>query len=207
MRVQTFSISAALFLAVTAGVYLWLSQDIVPEQPQSLGIQIPMDLSLSPAVEPLLNSDIPPYNLAVSRQVVEPVSIRRMDVGSMDDEDDSASKESMVVLDKVVVAPKILRHAPSSQALADTKTALQNGYTIQLLASHDSIPLERFIQAHHLGAQAQIRHVIKEGRAWYILTIGEYHQREAARHAIAQLPMELAQFKPWVRQVSDLKTS
>ena len=51
----------------------------------------------------------------------------------------------------------------------------------------------------------QIHTVEQRGRAWYVLTFGEYNEREHAKQAIEHLPRDLAQFKPWVRQLSDLK--
>ena len=200
MRVQTFSIAAALFLAVTCGMYLWLSQDIIPEQPQLLGLQVQAQLNPQhdPEVqlEPILNSDIPSYQLSASRQVVEPISIHRIDI--------VATKKPMVVLDKVVVAPRQLHQAPVSKAIVTKPLPYPQTYTIQLLASHDSTQLERLVQTHHLRAQMQIRRVQKGDKAWYVLTFGEYNEREHAIYAIDHLPRDLIQFKPWVRQIGVL---
>ena len=80
-----------------------------------------------------------------------------------------------------------------------------SGYTIQLLASQDLDRVKRFAQAHHLNSKTQVRRVHRNGADWYILTLGDYAQHQEAQNAVRHLPKDIAQFKPWIRTVSDLK--
>ena len=155
------------------------------------------------------------------------MELRRADLAAMD-EDDGTSTNDLVVMDKVVVVPKIVHHhaneapAPVAQAAKVTPTAPkvskaiskaviikpvleQSRFTIQLLASHNMAELKRFAEAHHFNGKTTIRTTLRQGTVWYVLTLGEYSKREYAKDAANHLTQGNAQLKPWVRSLADLK--
>ena len=222
------SIAAGFFLAVCGGVYLWLSQDFQPAPAQLVSVRAPAELvAIDEASEPALASDIPAYVVAATRQIIEPIHLRRADLAAID-EDDGPSNNDLVVMDKVVVAPKIVHHhaeeasvpvahatkvlspAPKvakamSKAVFIKPVLEQSRFTIQLLASHNMAELKRFAEAHHFNGRTTIRTTQRQGTAWYVLTLGEYSKREYAKDAANHLPQSNAQLKPWVRSLADLK--
>ena len=131
-----------------------------------------------------------------------------------------------MVLDKVVVAPKVLPRQAQKKRVLVKKPALTanklapksvaktaavksprglSGYTIQLLASQNLGKLKRFAELHHLNGKTQVHRALRNGSTWYILTLGDYADHKDAKNAVSHLPKEVAQFKPWIRTVSDLK--
>jgi len=74
-----------------------------------------------------------------------------------------------------------------------------------LLASHDIHTLKQFASSHHIQSKAKIWSVQLKGKPWYVLTLGQYAQRQQADQAANHLSQNLAKLKPWVRAVSDLQ--
>ena len=215
------AIAAGVFLAASGIVYIGMSQDIQPAPAQLVALE----LQSTPDVQ--LNSEIPGYFVAATRQAVQAMSVRRVELAVSDDEGDSPD-ESLVVMDKVVVAPKIIQQQVIKKPVAIkkltqavvkvpakriTKTAIikpvieQSRYTIQLLASHNINNLKQFAQDYHLNAKTQIRRTQYEGTAWYVLTLGEYTERQHAKQAVNHLPRDIAKFNPWIRLIADLKAA
>lgn len=62
--------------------------------------------SMSPQIEPILISEIPFYEEGAVRLAILPTPLRRVEFLSLN-EDDGATDESLVIMDKVVVLPKI----------------------------------------------------------------------------------------------------
>lgn len=104
-------------------------------------------------------------------------------------------------------SPGKSRSGANSKRIVKVKSDESNHhtYTIQLLASHSKKALEQFAHAHHLAGKTQIRLSKRNGTPWYVLTIGEYKQRDLAKKAAYSLPKDVTKSKPWVRPLSDLK--
>jgi len=218
-RFRGMSVAATVFLAITAVTYLWHSE-VTSSTQIAKQQQDPLKISTAKIDKPL-SSQIPAYNVAAIQQGILPTPLYRED---RSEEAMSAEASSIVaVVDKVVVAPKILRktvaHASKQTNIAShalvavKKTASvklkplidQSRYTIQLIASHRQSELQRFVQRHHLKVKTQVRVTKRQGKVWYVLTLGDYKKRQHANYAASQLPKEIALLKPWVRSVGDLK--
>ena len=210
---------AAGALCVGIGVnYVWHSQDFqsvliafLNQAPPSAAIANAIPL---PQIEPVYQSEIPSYQLASTQQVLLPTPLRRADLVAMDEED-SGVDGSLVVMDKVVVAPKVIQpktksttdHEVTSPLSGAHPSVLGNRFTIQLLASHSKNELFRFAALHHLNGKTKVRTARREGVLWYILTLGEYSERESAKNVVNHLPKDIEQFKPWVRTIADLNAA
>ncbi len=153
---------------------------------------------------------IPSYYLAAISQQTQPTPRRIVNV-QLDDETD----DSLVVRDRVVVIPKTLnvrpvKIVPSQTIVAatskkSTAKAKIQPYTIQIMASFKQQDLLRFVNKHKIKNNFKIRLTQRDNADWYLLTLGEYTQKEQARTAIKNLPYELISFHPWVRPVAGLK--
>ena len=215
------NLAAAVLLAVTVITYIWHSNYIQAVPPQVI-TQTPLPI---PVVELALSSDIPAYYVSAVRQALIATPLHLTELVAIDEQEGSID-ESMVVLDKVIVAPKVLpQQAPKISAVIEKPTKIQvtataklskraallkpiieqSKYTIQLLASHNKLKLQRFAQVHHLKNKTQLRQTQRLGKVWYVLTLGEYEQPQQAKKVVNKLPKNIAQFKPWVRPMSDLK--
>ncbi len=218
-------IAAGIFLAASGIVYIGLSPDFQPAPAQLVGLK--MQSIADVQIDPALSSGIPAYTVAAARQTLQATSLRRVGL-AVKDEEDNTLDESLVVMDKVVVAPKILQHQANKHSAAIKKTTQpaaktspkritkavlikpvieQNRYTIQLLASHNVGQLKQFAQIHHFNGKTQVRRTLRQGTVWYVLTLGEYTQHQQAKQAANHLPKDVAQFNPWVRLIADLKAT
>ncbi|HIG0327674.1 TPA: SPOR domain-containing protein [Legionella pneumophila] len=142
------------------------------------------------------------------------------------DEEDSLN--TVAIVDKVVVIPKlkakniseqVAQAAVSQSKLPPISHSLQtksvsekpsvkkiNGklFTIQLAASHKIEDINRFKNQNKWLSQAKVRHFSNAKGSWYILTVGEYESRNQALLNIKKLPGELAKLNPWIRSVEGL---
>jgi len=164
-------------------------------------------------VEEKLTSAIPAYHVAAVRQVPIVTSLKSVTNENLTAEE-LALSETVAVVDKVVVAPKILKNNLPSIAWPTTakkkgpvKSAVKKdpGYTIQLLASHRKKDLQYFVHVHQIKTPSFIYKTRVEGKDWYILTIGAFQERQQAQKAVAKLPKDIGQFKPWIRAISGIK--
>lgn len=82
----------------------------------------------------------------------------------------------------------------------------ESGYTIQLLAVFDRSALRKFLRQHAID-QAIVIESRREGRPWFIATLGYYPSRGAANAAIARLPAGVLRERPWPRTIRELRAA
>lgn len=146
----------------------------------------------------------------------------------LDDIDEDQNNSTVAIVDKVLVIPtvKTKNSEPELQAtIADStlesklvefrilkheklikKTpAKTSKYTIQLVASHKKIDVNRFKNSNKLLENSTIRHFTNEKGTWYILTLGEYTSRSQAHFDASKLPSELVKLHPWIRPVNGIE--
>lgn len=157
-------------------------------------------------------SEIPPWHLAAVKQQVQPSPKRVIDVAIEEEVDDS-----LVVRDRVVVIPKMIKVLPVAEVAKPTQVSrivpitqaarriINKAFTIQLMASPRQEDVKRFVNRHKISTPAKIRLTKREGADWYVLTIGQYNQIEHAQADIKKLPVELIRYNPWIRPLSQLE--
>ena len=77
-------------------------------------------------------------------------------------------------------------------------------YVLQLLALGSKEALEEYAARKAFRGLSAAR-VERGGALFYVLLFGMYRDRQSADAAAANLPPELAEFKPWVRRVESLQ--
>ena len=221
---------AASIALIAAAAYIWNPQDSRSTSlaQQEVAYETQENNILLSQIEPVLYSVVPSFEMAAVRQALQATPLRRNELIAINEEDD-ITDESEAVVDKVIVAPKIISHqekavvatTPASPVLIPVKAAPklikhtsavnpiveQSRFTIQLLASQNKKKLEYFVNTHHLKGKVQLRLSQRQGVAWYVVTLGEYKQRNHAKQAINNLPKDIAQYKPWIRAIADLKVA
>jgi len=223
-----YPVIMASFILLFAATYTWQSHTLrtapIELFNQITQAEVEESNRLDSQIESVLYSVVPAYEIGAIRQMVVATPIRIADLIAMNDED-APLESSIALLDKVIVAPKIIHRAvkqtmqeqPESLEpakagpTAEKKNAAihpvveQSRYTIQLLASHNKQELQRFVNAHHLSGKVQVRRSLRQGIDWYVLTLGEYAERQHALKAVNKLPKDIARSMPWVRAIADLK--
>ncbi len=99
--------------------------------------------------------------------------------------------------------PKVFKTAGKIKPKKQAKIK-NNSFTIQLMASPNQAKLKKFVATQKINKLVKIRLTKRDGIEWYVLTIGEYKQREQAKAYIQNLPASLSQFNPWVRPLAQL---
>ena len=79
-------------------------------------------------------------------------------------------------------------------------------FTLQLVTGRQQATIDRFIAQHGLQPQALAYfYSIRNEKNWHNLIYGVYADRSTASAAIKQLPTELADVKPWIRQFRSIQ--
>lgn len=212
-------VAVGVFFASVLIVVIILSQDFKSAPVQVAGLESRDKAIQELRVEPILDSEVPAYTLNVSRQEINATSLRKLELSSDEDDLNNAS----VVVDKVIVAPKIInvktrkdvahlesnlsdvdkvqQKAKSPKAIATKDKSI---FTIQILASNNQAKIEKFILIHNLAGKTEVHHINRQGLGWYVLTYGEFTNRQYAKEALRKLPSDIQQLKPWVRNKSSL---
>lgn len=220
-----FATVAAVIAAMAVGVTYILNNVVSTSLPSVEVIaQLPQPIPTTSPTEAALPSEIPAFTFASVRQELQATSLRKIDFLIPDDEHASAD-DTLVVMDKVLVIPKVVGNkatkpagAPKVAAVVTPKKVVANPqksvvkipagtFTIQLLASHSKSELEHFAKVHHIKGKMKILRSQSRNVNWYVLTYGEYKQRGLAKQAVNHLPSVLAKLNPWVRQLSELKST
>lgn len=214
------SLLASAVLALSAVAYFW--QPSSKQLENSKPIVIVKNNPLNHRFD-ILTSQIPNLkNNSVMQALQSSRPLRQREITAFIGEDE-LTDDSMVVIDKVIVIPKVIqsqarRQVPSAQnqlqiasyesvkkaisAYIVTSSTINKNYTIQLLAGRNKPDIERFIRVHQIKGKATI---FRTNPRWYVLAVGEYQDRSQAMQAIVKLPNELIKLKPWVRSLSKLQ--
>ena len=83
-------------------------------------------------------------------------------------------------------------------------TTSKSYYTIQIIADSKKERIQQFLINYDLQDRAAIHQVSRQGKNWYVATIGEYETAKKANADIGTLPKNLGRFKPFVRTSKDL---
>lgn len=79
-------------------------------------------------------------------------------------------------------------------------------YAVQLMGAYSQNELQKFAQELSIAPEEyQIVETQRGDRNWYILAYGSYPDRETALMARAELPEELQELKPWVRDLDQVR--
>jgi TPR repeat protein len=118
-----------------------------------------------------------------------------------------------VAVPPAVQSPGVAKSgAVSSQAVMalpsgnGTATAKLTGYTLQVMMSHNLTKLSDVSLPHlSAGQTVQILENNNGQTTNYLLTIGQFTTKQAARQALERLPLGLRNMSPWVRPLQGLK--
>ncbi len=121
----------------------------------------------------------------------------------------SSPAPAAVVTKKVAVASTVKlapSGLPSGLHQAKLLAANPNGYTLQLMASHEPSTLNQMIAGDDLAEKAHIYQAKLNNKPWYMLVYGEYPSVSAAHQALKALPASLRHLHPWIKSIKLVQT-
>lgn len=94
-----------------------------------------------------------------------------------------------------------------SEASAKLGGLPEGGFVVQLFGSWEKARADEFIRQWRANVPGDLHWVTtrREGKAWYIVVMSNYSNRDEARAAIALLPTSLSRQSPWIRETSSIK--
>jgi TPR repeat protein len=90
-------------------------------------------------------------------------------------------------------------------AQANTQVTAFCLYTLQLLGNYDLASVKQLQQKLHAKNSTYIRQTQYQGRAWYVLTYGQYPAISHAALAKLDLPKKIKNLNPWIRKCQGLQ--
>lgn len=81
------------------------------------------------------------------------------------------------------------------------------GFTLQLLAAANKNSAIKFLNGTVQAQRMYLYQTQLKGKLWSIVVYGQYSTRANANAAIAKLPSELKQLKPWVKSINSVKNA
>lgn len=75
-------------------------------------------------------------------------------------------------------------------------------YVLQILGAHSEKKLQAFVKKNGLQNKTHYYRTQHNGKPWFVLVYGDYANKGLAEQAIAHLPLEVKQSKPWARTVA-----
>ena len=98
--------------------------------------------------------------------------------------------------------------APAAGSVAQNswlQTAPDSAYTLQLMGSHSESRVLSFIAEQGSGHEFGYFKTIHRNQPWFVLTVGQYPDRDRALQGIDRLPSELRAQKPWARSIASIR--
>jgi hypothetical protein len=86
------------------------------------------------------------------------------------------------------------------------RSQADSGYSLQLLSSSTREAVFEFCQQHNICNNSAYFSSQIKGKTYYRLIYGAYPTHNAAALAVASLPLNLKQLKPWARQFKQIKS-
>lgn len=159
---------------------------------------------------PSLTSYIPGYRLAAVVSKTSPMHRQAISTkvadATVNMESSLPNLKQLAVIEKLtpptplkVETAQLTSYLPPLK-IASVKDEVEH-YTIQLLASISKQDLKEFAGKEGFDKSAKIQKIQKEGKDWYILTLGDFTGFSKAKKELNELPASVAAHKPWIRPV------
>ncbi len=116
------------------------------------------------------------------------------------------------VVAKKVVEPKVevpaATEQPTDSVWLKEKQLLawpSKGYTLQLLGARSESSVDQFMRSLKQPEKVYYFRTVFKGAPWHVLVYGQYANRAAAVRAVAALPAEIKDMKPWPRSIKGVQ--
>ncbi len=86
-----------------------------------------------------------------------------------------------------------------------SSSGASNGFTLQLMGTHDKQSLVDFIMTNNLQDKATYYRRSFDGQDWYVLVSGRFSTQSEALEAIRRLPENVRSMNPWVKPLGLVK--
>ncbi|MGL4268501.1 MAG: SPOR domain-containing protein, partial [Plesiomonas sp.] len=104
--------------------------------------------------------------------------------------------------------PTATKRRHNSRLSGDTELekASPKHYTVQLSGSHSLKDAWHFVEKSGLASTLRVYETRRNGRAWYVVIMGNYPNVAQAKQAINTLPAALKADQPWVKSYRQVQT-
>lgn len=85
-------------------------------------------------------------------------------------------------------------------------TQAATGAMVQLAGLSEKRVLDGYLQRHQLQSSARIYQSVRNGKPWYVVTLGPYANMNDARKAIGQLSQKLQDTRPWAKSIKAIQS-
>ncbi len=146
--------------------------------------------------EELASKTVQPSTASTSPPAVEKIQEQQVKSSGVDAPDQASTE-------------KVSETKHTDERLKNAKWVMQQNpehFTLQLVTGRQQATIDRFIAQHGLQPPALAYfYSIRNEKNWHNLIYGVYADRSTASAAIKQLPPELADVKPWIRQFRSIQ--
>lgn len=123
---------------------------------------------------------------------------------------DSAKAQNAkeAVAKETTAKPATTKRRHSSRLSGDTELekASPQHYTVQLSGSHSLKDAWHFVEKSGLASKLRVYETRRNGRAWYVVIMGNYPTVAQAKQAINALPTTMKADQPWVKSYRQVQT-
>jgi hypothetical protein len=115
----------------------------------------------------------------------------------------------IVNLQENVVAVKVNTFVPPISPSANKwiMEASLTDYTLQVMGSSSEEMVKEFILGQANGEPFTYYETTRQNQSWFVLTVGQYQNRDDALAAIADLPPNIRSQLPWARNVASIRST
>ena len=98
------------------------------------------------------------------------------------------------------------RHSSRLSGDTELEKASPKHYTVQLSGSHSLKDAWHFVEKSGLASKLRVYETRRNGRAWYVVIMGNYPTVAQAKQAINTLPTAMKADQPWVKSYRQVQT-
>lgn len=167
-----------------------------------------VDPSQPPIIEDAPKADLfSEHMLSDLQQSVDPQAAQQPeDIDAEDQAAGTATEEPAPALQLAQPAdPETSQESLPPLANEWLQSRAANAFTIQLVAAHNPAALGQFVEQHQLQKDAKLLKVQRDGRAWYVVVLGDHPSRAASHDALQRLPAAMRKDGAWVRSFGELQ--
>ena len=156
-----------------------------------------------------LDSDDTPVSSQANEQATVEVSAQAQEVksSSLANEQSQPSATQTSVVKTLDTKSTVITESPNK--LMDNEWFLAQAATgamVQLAGLSEKRVLEGYLVRYQLKDSARIYQSIRNGKPWYVVTIGPFANMNEARTAINQLSQTLQDTRPWAKSIKAIQS-
>lgn len=187
-------------------------QSNLAEQPTNLDELLAQPWDDNREIKPEHKFDSPEDKNAKDPKVIEVIKVGAATEQKAENKVLDKAVPETAVPEKTAAKQSAAKQPPESEStnkLMDNEWFLAQAATgamVQLAGLSEKRVLARYLQRHQLKDSAKIYQSIRNGKAWYVVTLGPFANMNEARTAIGQLSQTLQDSRPWAKSIKAIQS-